>query len=404
MKIGILTYHSVPNFGANLQALSTISYLNKKGYDAYIINWVPFDLESMYNNGRIPEKQQKIHEEFCSQNLRMTEICRNDDDIISTIKKHNLSLILIGSDALWHHTKIKKRFSIKKFRFITNSVTSDRKYPNPFWGSFFNENLNIKLAAFSVSSQNMDYHYLNDNMKYEMKKSLDKFSFISLRDEWTGRMVKYIQKKDEDPIITPDPVFSFNDNFGVKYTKEYIINKFKLDENYILLSFRTNKMPFQWIKEFESYSTKKGYTCYALPMPEGLKDYGMSNIIKNPISPLDWYYLIKYSSGYVGERMHPIIVSLHNIVPFYCFDEYGTFEKKMIIKRYINNSSKIYDILKRGDFLDYIHQYHSKNDLPSVSTVFHKLETFDYDKCKMFAKKQQLGFQQTIDKIISSIE
>ena len=43
MKIGILTYHSVYNFGANLQVLSTVGYLKNNGFEPIVINWIPED-------------------------------------------------------------------------------------------------------------------------------------------------------------------------------------------------------------------------------------------------------------------------------------------------------------------------------------------------------------------------
>jgi hypothetical protein len=49
MNIGILTYHFVSNFGANLQTLSTFMYLKKHHYNPIIIDWVPYDLEKYYN-------------------------------------------------------------------------------------------------------------------------------------------------------------------------------------------------------------------------------------------------------------------------------------------------------------------------------------------------------------------
>ena len=50
MKIGILTYHFVSNFGANIQTLSTFEYFRNVGHDPVIINWIPTDLEQYYNN------------------------------------------------------------------------------------------------------------------------------------------------------------------------------------------------------------------------------------------------------------------------------------------------------------------------------------------------------------------
>ena len=79
--------------------------------------------------------------------------------------------------------------------------------------------------------------------------------------------------------------------------------------------------------------------------------------------------------------MHPIIVSLHNSVPFYCFDQYGTFKTvmPMIWHKKIPESSKIYDILKRGDFLSNVYAY-NQNNIPEVKDVVNAFLHFDKDK------------------------
>lgn len=90
-------------------------------------------------------------------------------------------------------------------------------------------------------------------------------------------------------------------------------------------------------------------------MPEN--DFSLSSTdvtISIPLNPIDWYALIKYSKGYIGERMHPIVVSLHNSVPFYCFDEYGikTFEGNWFQRKYNKETSKTYLIVKRAGLLE----------------------------------------------------
>ena len=50
MKIGILTFANVPNFGAKLQALSTISYLQNHGYNPILIKWEPEDFEARFTS------------------------------------------------------------------------------------------------------------------------------------------------------------------------------------------------------------------------------------------------------------------------------------------------------------------------------------------------------------------
>ena len=48
MKIGLLAYHSVCNFGAMLQLLSTYMFLENHGHEPVVINWVAKDLEEYY--------------------------------------------------------------------------------------------------------------------------------------------------------------------------------------------------------------------------------------------------------------------------------------------------------------------------------------------------------------------
>ena len=63
MKIGILTFANVPNFGANLQALSTISYLQNHGYNPILIKWEPEDFEARFTSIKT-QKQPQEHFHF----------------------------------------------------------------------------------------------------------------------------------------------------------------------------------------------------------------------------------------------------------------------------------------------------------------------------------------------------
>ena len=139
-------------------------------------------------------------------------------------------------------------------------------------------------------------------------------------------------------------------------------------------------------------------------MPRGLKKFDTTHSIELPLPTLDWYYLIKYSQGYIGELMHPIIVSLHNSVPFYCFDQYGTY--KTIIPRiwskYVKESSKIYDILERASLLTNMISY---AEICSVTPerVVNAFLDFDKDKCSAFAELQYSRYEEGMDKVVSML-
>lgn len=69
-------------------------------------------------------------------------------------------------------------------------------------------------------------------------------------------------------------------------------------------------------------------SCVSLPRTFGGQIMHLDVDLSLPISPIDWYYIIKYSQGYVGVLMHPIIVAIHNNIPFLA----------LIIMEYLNFS------------------------------------------------------------------
>lgn len=409
MKIGILTYHSYPNFGANLQALSTVGYLKQKDHDAIVINWLPETLEEKAKS-KVPEQQRKAHQLFCESNFSMTEICRTIQDVESAIVTHGIDMIFMGSDALWNYTPQKRRrvFSYHRLRYIDLSVTLDHNYPNPFWGCFSSKLNDIPKVAFSVSSQNMPYHLVTGELKEEMGNSLLQFKHITVRDLWTKQLVEYFTGNQISPDITPDPVFSFNNNVPVHITKEEIMKKFNLPEKYILFSFLHPEFDNNWVNQFDNLCNENGILCVALTFPEKLLAFNLKSKIDQPLDTLDWYYLIKYSSGYVGERMHPIITSLHNIVPFFVFDDYGLSHGDRLkdllypVKpQRVLESSKIYDILQRADFLNNYYSYKVKEKLPVPLDVFECLLKFDKEKCILFSIKQQNMYNESMEKTLN---
>ena len=140
-------------------------------------------------------------------------------------------------------------------------------------------------------------------------------------------------------------------------------------------------------------------------MPRKLRKFNTDYTIKLPLPTMDWYYLIKYSKGYIGELMHPIIVSLHNCVPFFCFDQYG-ITKRIIPKiwhKYIKESSKIYDILKRADLLSNQCPYFYSKNLSPVDVV-EKFLAFDKEKCESFSQAQRNRYSEGMNRVMSSLK
>ncbi len=390
MRIGILTYHCVPNFGAQLQATSTVGFIKRMGHDAVVLHWYPKDLEDMYAH-RIPKEQIEVHNTYTRKFLPVTEICRSEDDLLREINRNGLDAIIVGSDALFKYIPLQHRriFSKRKLRYVKRNVMSvETLEGNPFFGSFIELlEREIPVVAFSVSSQNCPYFKMNGEERQQMKNSIKHFSSITVRDEWTKDMVEDILGISGIQI-TPDPVFSFNQNCFINLpSKKEILSKYRLADKYLLLSFSSHFIKEKYIKYLAFEAERKGLMPVSFPMPEGLYCTDIERRITLPLDPLDWYALIKYSSGYIGERMHPIVVCLHNSVPFFSFDEYGTSKTILfgLINQYIRNSSKTYRILSRAGFTDWMFSYKMNNRLPSAKYILDKIKTFDISRCRNFA-------------------
>ncbi len=405
MKIGILTYHSVYNFGANLQVYSTVGYLKNNGYDPIVINWIPVDLEARYNL-TVPKIQIESHKEFFEKNLPLTEICRNDTDIVKAIINNNIKGIIIGSDAVLQHTTFLSRLDLtKKGIVLRKKPGNDVLFPNPFWGSFIPlMEKKIPVVIMSASSQNANFKLFVGKLRKHMNMFLKHFKSITVRDEWTRKMIKYLTNNSIVPDITPDPVFAYNQNIKEQCSRDDLFKKFNLPEKYILISFRSRKcVTKEWLNSFRLLAEKSNLQCVVLPMPGGIKfDHPFNNVIELPISPEEWYGVIKYSSGYIGENMHPVVVALHNGVPFYAFDSYGIVRLKYFVNE---KSSKVYDILSIAGFLE------NRIDIlgrgyrqPATEEVFRQIINFDFSKCKSFSMTQLDRYNSMMKNIISLIK
>lgn len=406
MKIGILTHHFACNFGANLQLLSTVMYLRNAGHSPLVINWYSEQLHEMYTR-IIPTQWREKYEEFQKQYFPLSEICKSKEDIAQVIQNEHLDLIIVGSDAVVQHHPLITRIKFPTRSFIAiQKMSDDRLFPNCFWGDFFDELVTAPvMAMLSVSSQNSPYKYIIGETKSAMKNAIDHFSYISVRDTWTQKMFKHITSGKICPPVTPDPVFGFNYNVSndIQLSKKSIQDKFKLPEKYILLSFRKGcAVSQEWLSAFEKIANRKGYECIALPMPNGI-DFknSLKNQVSDPITPLEWYALIKYASGYVGNNMHPIVVSLHNSVPCFSFDNYGLVNFHYFVNK---NSSKIYHILNffglTQNRISVLGKYRKRP--PTPISVWNKLQNFPKTSCMKFSYKYLEIYEQTMSDIIST--
>lgn len=406
MKIGILTFANVPNFGANLQALSTVECLKAHGHEPVLIKWEPEDFSDRFT-GMERQPQPAEHFRFVREYLPWTDLCRNDREICTVIEREGIEAVIIGSDAVLQCPSLWSRidFPTKKV-FRINKVTSERLYPNAFWGTFQSGLKNrIPMAIMSASSQNSPYRSHPRRTLKAMGRSLAAFDYISVRDRWTRNLVRYVSDGSIDPVITPDPVFAFNYNCeGLIPSKKAILEKFGLPERYALVSMKCVMLDCaDWMDGLKNEAAKVGLTCVALPMPTGVDfKHTFDHEIATPLSPLDWYALIKYASAYIGENMHPVVVALHNAVPTFCFDTYGTLKFARMVTD--EKSSKIYDIMNVFGVLKHrINAVTRFWKCPTPSEVISSITSFDRDACRRKASEYYASYGIMMENILKKL-
>ena len=377
MKIGILTYHWVYNFGANLQVLSTIGYFRKHGYDPVVINWVPADTKAHYDRVTSLDMINKF-QEFQKENYPLTSLCNNAKDVAEVIKHEKIEMVFIGADTLFMLRK--PHFSLRTFK--TYYPKSDTIFPNPFWGEFLSY-VDVPVVGYSIATLTtnpLDF----SNIKEEASRYLKRFNKLTVRDAHTQHLVSSFTDGILFPEITPDPVFGFNDNVDISVIEPEIKRKFNLPDNYYLLCMPKpyNKKLQKWAKLLSDIIAKSGSVLYELPRQTGNKCFDIAQLNHQRLSPLEWYVIIKNSKGYIGGLMHPLVICIHNKVPFYCIDYYGNYKTvfNIPIRGTVDKkTSKSFQIVKECKLLKYYHNIREHfATIPSPDEVFSMLNDYDY--------------------------
>lgn len=407
MKIGILTYFNLANYGANLQAYSTYKFLKNKGHDVLFIDWSPEEYYKSKIENAMKDKNKLHHFAFIEEMLPISKRCLNEFDICQVIKDERIDGIIIGSDAILQHHPILERTSFPSKHIITIGkpfVTTS--FPSPFWGNFIDYlQQSIPIAVMSGSSQDSKYYFIIGREKKEMKESIEQFSYFSVRDTWTQRMIRYLTNGKVIPPVTPDPVFALKANAPESIpSKETIRMKYNLPENYVLFSFWNNSIvSCEWLKEIGGLFEKDGIVPVAFPMPGGVKFKHPFNITINTPSPLEWYSIIANASAYIGEKMHPIVTCLANSVPCFNFDHCGVklFKGKI---RY-SKSSKIYHIMNEFGFGDNrINGSGLFYKSPKPEFVYEKIKNFNKTKCSQKANQYLVKYNEMMNTILETFK
>lgn len=409
MKIGVLTFLHVANFGANLQATSTYYYLKNQGHTPIFINYTSYQVEITNKISQLKKKLQNRsisiqtleHEKFIKEQIKnQTRNVHTCSQVFEVIKEEGIEAVIIGSDAVAQHWPLFSTLKLGKHRpFWIEPLQQERRFPNPFWGVGFSDK--IPTAMMSVSSQNSKYPIFTKSVLKRIAKQIDTMTYVSVRDAWTKDMMLAAQPS-RSIEVTPDPVFALNYNLGDLIPSENDIRrKFELPEKYVLIGLRSQVYTYEELDKMNELLMSEGKECVAFNI-DGVYAYKhpFKYEIKLPLNPLDWFGLIKYASAYIGSNMHPIVSSLTNGVPCFSIDNWGIVD--FWGKKKTSKSSKVYDVLSQYGLTDYWCSIENGKCSTTVEKIIEKLHNFPTDKVKQISIKRVNVYKNMMERIISS--
>jgi len=305
MKIGILTMHYQSNYGGMLQSYALYKILSNKGYDVKLIDFRETNKNSfidiIYKIGLAFYKDvllQRIDDIHVKRKIkrapnpielsRKFESFKKKYNILYTQTVHEKEIphlickfdcIIVGSDQVW--TNLGKR----QLPYLLDNC-------NNYGG---------KIISYAACSANKAIPFYN---KIKLKKLLNKFHSISVRDNTTYKLISPLLNNAQ-PTIVADPTLLYNFN-------EIIKTKRIISEPYLFVYILGAE-----IKEGHSYiiqQMKKEYQfskIVAVCIPNiSLEGEKIADISYRDASPEQWLNLLYHAQCVYTDSFHGCMFSL----------------------------------------------------------------------------------------------
>lgn len=328
--IRVLTYHHVTNNGAVLQAYSLSEALQREfsDHDVRILDYIPKAIKKgeflkTFKPCRkallFYARRYFMFDKFVKANLRLDHKLPKSEsleELIAFLGSQNYAALFVGSDNVW---RISQTLVLPGF-------------PNIYWLS---ESIAAKKIAYAVSAHKSDL-YLVNKYKSTMRRHLNSFDIIGVRDEFTLDLIRSCEISADIPVLRiPDPTFLYE----IRQTNvEQRLSDMGIDLNRPILGILIyGKAALS--KRIRDYFKLKGYQILAISMYNPFADFNLGHIL----NPFEWAEVFKHLTFCITDRFHGTIFCLKNKTPFVSIEP-----------SHLNsaNQSKIYSLLNDFDILD----------------------------------------------------
>ncbi len=280
MKIGILTFHHIDNYGATIQACALWNFLNSQGYDVEIIDYRPIKIAWIYFRPLIPLK--RIGKVF----VNIPRAWKMRRFLISNVKLSNrkfydkkglqyyrdkYDVVICGSDQIW-------------------CLDSFRGFNSSFFLDFVNKQTTRKIsyaASFGNTTKLGDYHK-------EIYSLINQFQTILVRDSNSRKIITDECNQKATKVLDP--------TFLIKY--DALKEPPKIKDKYLLLYTQAE------IGEEEEEFIKLVAESQNLTIVSVGKHNQLAQINLEGAGPKEWIGLHSQASYIVTNTFHGTVFSI----------------------------------------------------------------------------------------------
>ncbi|MDZ8027678.1 MAG: polysaccharide pyruvyl transferase family protein [Nostoc sp. DedQUE11] len=351
MKIGILTFHHINNYGATLQACALWSFLNSQGYDVEIIDYRPLKIVWKYLRPLIPlKKPEKVF-------VNIPRAWKMRRFLLSHVKLSNkkfyhkkglkyyhnkYDVLICGSDQIWCLDSFRGFDSAFFLDFVSNQTTRKISYAASFGNT-------VNLGIY----QEKIYHLINQ------------FQTILVRDSNSAKIINYECNKKVIKVL--DPTFLINYD-SIKTTP-------KITVKYLLLYIHAEIEPEE--EEFiKTLANSENLTIVSVDKPNKLAQINLESA-----SPKEWVGLYSQASYIVTNTYHGTIFSIIFQKPFNVFLRSEKQNKVTDLLKDLNLENRIFSVREKPQSL---HQEIFDIDYESVSRIL-EFKVLESKKCLLQA-------------------
>jgi Polysaccharide pyruvyl transferase len=346
MKIGILTYtREYANLGTNMQCYCTFKAVQQAypsarveviDYAATMPSKRPYLSNISVRSVRNDYVRFAKYDSFFMEQVTFSEEALTTADpksALDYIRRQRYDAIYVGADTV---------LELKGAR--ADSLT-------PFWLDGTIPSAKFLAAA---SSHNLTVGALSTQQKDLIKRTVDSFSLLGVRDEATFRLLgHFTQPGDERLQMVPDPTFTYD--IDHTHIERYLVKKgFRPTAPVVCLH---SVRGLAWAPALAKRFQKLGY------IVASLRPAYYADILFTDLSPFEQMGLYKHFSLVITHRFHDTIFSLKNLTPVIAFPEYATDVTS-------HGESKIATLLKGFEAKET--SYVSNNDALTADTLFER--------------------------------